>query len=112
MRQRRGHLAHGGQPRQAGKLGLQLVQLMLGLLPLGEIADEAGEEAAFARLHLADCELHGKGRAVLALAGHHPVDADDALLAGGEIARHVAVMLLAIGRGISELDVLADHRRS
>ena len=46
MRQRRGHLAHGGQPRQAGELGLQLLELVLGLLPLGQIADEAGEEAA------------------------------------------------------------------
>ena len=50
----------------------------------------------FARPHLADFELHGKGRAVLALAGDHAVDADDALLAGGEIALHVAVMLAAI----------------
>src|SRR3989304_7410611 len=84
---------------------------MFGLLPLGEIADEAGEEAAFPRLHLADCKLHGEGRAVLAQAGDHPVDADDALFAGGEIARDVAVMLLAVGRRHERADVMADHRR-
>jgi hypothetical protein len=36
--------------------------------------------------HLADRQLHRKGRAVLALAHHHPADADDAPLAGVEIA--------------------------
>ena len=99
VRERRGHLAHGGQPRQAGELGLQLLELALGRLPLGQVADEAGEEAAVAGPHLADLELHGKGRAVLALAGDDAVDADDALLAGGEVAGDVAVMLLAKGRG-------------
>ena len=93
MRQRRGHLAHGGQPREASELGLQFLQPRLGLLPLGEVADEAGEEALLARPHLADRELHGEGRAVLALADDHAVDADDALLARGEIAWDVAVML-------------------
>ena len=49
VRQRRGHLAHGGQPRHVDQLGLQFLQPRLGLLPLGEVADEAGEEALIAR---------------------------------------------------------------
>ena len=67
MRKRRCHLAHGGEPRQPGEFGLQLLELALGRLPLGQVADEAGEVAAVAGSHLADFELHGKGRAVLAL---------------------------------------------
>src|SRR5918994_1454736 len=84
---------------------------MLGLLPLGEIANETGEEAAFARRHLADFELHGKGRSVLALATDHPIDADDALLAGCKISCDIEVMILAVGRGHEQADVTADHRR-
>ena len=54
--------------------------------------------APLAGLHLADRKLHRKGRAVLALADHHPADADDAALAGRVIAVEIAVVLLAIGR--------------
>ena len=39
------------------QLGLQLLQSRFGLLPLGEIADEAGEIASLTGLHLADAEL-------------------------------------------------------
>ena len=42
------------------KLGLQLLQARFGLLPLGQIADEAGEEPPVAGLHFADGELHRK----------------------------------------------------
>ena len=111
MRERGSHLAHGGETRQAGQLGLQIMQLVLGLLPLGEVADEAGKETALTRLHLADFELHGKGRAVLALAGDHTVDADDALLAGGEVAGDIAVMFARDRAAASARNVLADDRR-
>ena len=74
------------------KLRLQLFELALGRLALGQVADEAGKEAAVAGPHLADLELHGKGRAVLALAGDDAVDADDALLSGREVAGDIAVM--------------------
>jgi len=49
------------------------------------------------------------GGAVLAPADHHPVDADDALLAGGEVAVDVAVMLAAIGLGHQQADVAAER---
>ena len=64
------------------QLRLQLLQARFGLLPLGQVADEAGEEAPVARAHLADRKLHRKGRAVLALADDDAADADDAPLAG------------------------------
>ena len=63
-------------------LRLQLLQPGLGQLPLGQVADEAGEVALPRRAHLADRELHGKGRAVLALAHDDAPDADDPPLAG------------------------------
>ena len=69
------------------QLGLQFLQLRFGLLPLGQIADEAGEEAAGRPTASRRLRAHREGRAVLALAGDHAADADDALLAGGEIAR-------------------------
>ncbi len=86
VRQRRGHLAHGRQPRDVDELRLQLLQARLGLLALGQVADEAGEIAALAGAHLANGQLHGERRAVLALADHDAPDADDAPLAGGEVA--------------------------
>ena len=82
MGERRGHLAHRGQPRDVDQLRLQFLQPRLGLLAFGQVADEAGEEALVARAHLADGELHRKGRAVLALADDDAADADDAALAG------------------------------
>ena len=109
MRQRRGHLAHRGQARDMDELGLQLLQPRLGLLPFGQVADEAGEETPVAGFHLADRKLHREGRAVLALADHDAADADDPPLAGPQIALEIAVVVFAIGRGHQHLDVLADH---
>ncbi len=48
VRQGRGHFAHRRQPRDVHQLGLQFLQARLGLLALGEIANEAGEVAAVA----------------------------------------------------------------
>src|ERR1700738_1754557 len=91
------------------QLGLQLLQSRFGLLPLGEIPDEAGEIALLTGLHLADAELERKGRAVLALADHHPADADDAPLAGQLVAIEITVVAFAIWRGHQNPDVLAEH---
>jgi hypothetical protein len=91
------------------QLGLQFLQPRFGLLPLGQIADEAGEVALLAGLHLADTELERKGRTVLAFADHHAADADDAPLAGGPVAIEIAVVTFAIGRRHQNLDVLAEH---
>ena len=50
MRQCRRHFAERREPRHMDEFGLQLLQPLLGLLPLGEIANEAGEETAAARI--------------------------------------------------------------
>ena len=111
VRQRRGHLAHGGQPGDMHELGLQFLQPRLGLLALGQVADEAGEEALIARAHLADRKLHRKGRAVPALADDDPADADDSPLSGAEISLEVAVVILAVGRRHQHLDVFSHDLR-
>ena len=90
------------------ELGLQFLQARFGLLPFGQVADEAGEKSPVARFHFADRKLHRKGRAVLALADHDAADADDAALARVHIALQVTVMVFAIGRGHQGLDVLSD----
>ena len=103
VRERRGHLAHGGEPRQARQFRLQLFELPLGRLALGQVTDEAGKEATIAGPHLSDLELHGKGRVVLALACDDAVDADNPLLAGREVTGDIAVMLFAKSVGMSIL---------
>ena len=87
---------------------LELLEAGFGLLPFGEIADEASEEALIARAHLADRKLHREGRAVLALADDDATDADDAALAGQHVSAEIAVVGLAIGRRHQHLDVPAD----
>ena len=111
VRERRGHFAHRGQSRDVQEFGLQFLQPCLGLLPFGQIANEAGEEALVARSHFADRELHRKGRAVLALADDHAADANDPPLSGPQVAFKIAVMIFAIRRRHQHLDVLADDFR-
>ena len=62
----------------------RLLPQALGLgLPLSrQVVDDAGEVALAIDLVLADREMHGKGRAVLALAHDLAADADDLSLAG------------------------------
>ena len=90
------------------QFGLQLLQTRLGLLALGEIADKAGEKVLRAGPHLADRQLHRKGRAILALPDHDAANADDAALAGLHVAGKIAVVLPAIRRRHQHLDVLPD----
>ena len=61
---------------------LRLAQLLLQLVPCGQIAHEAGEEALAVGMRLADGELHREDGAVLALALDLAADADDPPLAG------------------------------
>ena len=82
---------------------LRLPEFLLDLLMGGQIADEAGEQMLTAHLHLADGKLHRKHATILALAADHPPDADDALFARAQVPLQVAVVLLAVGEGISML---------
>ncbi len=107
--QGRCHLAEGGEARHVHQLGLQLLQAGLGLVPLGEVADEAGEVALAARAHLADRQFHREGRAVLALPDHDSADADDPALTRHEVAGHVGVVLAAVRFRHQQADVPADH---
>ena len=93
------------------ELRLQLLQAGFGLLSLGQIPDETGEEALVAGAHFADSELHREGRSVAALANDHTPDPDDPPLSGAQIALEVAVVALAIRRWHQHLDVLADNVR-
>ena len=54
-------------------------------LPLGDLADDADEQAPVPQAHLVDRQLQGEGRAVLAEADDLPADADDLGLAGAEV---------------------------
>src|SRR5262245_8425119 len=53
--------------------------------------------------------MDGKQLSVTPLSRHLSSDADDASLAGREIARHVRVVLLVIRRRHEYVDVLTDH---
>ena len=105
-----GHRAHRAQARDVDELGLQFLEARLGPLPLGQVVDEAGEEDLLARAHLADGELHRKGRAVRPLARHDPVGSDDAALPGAPVVREVAVVLAAHRLGHQHAHVPPDGR--
>ena len=109
MGQCRGHLAHGGQPRHVDQFRLQLLQPRLGFLPFGKVADEAGEEAPLARLHLPHRQLHRKGGTVAPFADHHPADADDPPFAGGDVTGKIGVVAVAVGYGHQDADIAADR---
>ena len=68
------------------ELGLQLLQARLGSLPFGQVPDEAGKESLVGRPHFADRQFHRERGAVLALSDNDAPDADDAALAGPQVA--------------------------
>lgn len=79
------------------------------LLAEADVVHQAGEHAAAVHLHFAHRQLDREGGAVLALRDHLAAEADDALLASGQIVREIAVVLFMVG-GRHELgDVFAQH---
>ena len=111
VRQSRGHLAHFGQARDMRQLRLQFLEAVLGFLPLGQIADKTGEQAASVRLYFADRKLQWEHRAVVALPGDNTPETDDAPLAGGQIAADIGVVVFAIGRRHQHADIAAANLR-
>ena len=97
---------HGRVEDGAGA-GLAVFQFADGGLEVGDVAGDAGEHAPVAQVQLADGEVHGEGRAVLAQADHLAADADDLLLAGRPVVLQVVVMLVPVGLGHEHLDVAA-----
>src|SRR3546814_8731012 len=91
----RSHCTYAGGMNEAGP---QLFHFLLRPLPLGQVADKAGEDALIAG-RLADRKLHRKCRAVPLLAGDHASDADDVFFPRTQVALKIAVMLFAVGRG-------------
>ena len=102
--------------RHVRELGLQVLQAQHGLLALGEVADEAGENAPFAEPRFADCELDREGAAVAVQRGRDPADADDLALAGRKIVAQIRSCRSRSGEGISILtfspNTSASHSRT
>jgi hypothetical protein len=84
---------------------LRLPQAGLGLLPLGQIAHEAGVVAPPTRVHFADRKLL-EGRAPLTFADDDAADADEALFAIPRVSFQVSVVVLRYGDGIGILTFL------
>src|SRR5579864_3187451 len=76
-------------------------------LPLGQVANKAGQEALAAGVDLTDREFDRKGAAVLALPDDDPPDTDDPALPGGAVAREIAVMPVAVGAGHQHAHIVA-----
>ena len=89
------------------QLRLQLMEAVLVLLPLGQIADESDELPLPGEQDLAHRKLHRKRAAVLALADDDPSLADDPALAGREVACQIAVVLAGIRLRHQHADVAA-----
>jgi hypothetical protein len=96
---------------EAGALGLILggAQILLGTLALGDVADDAGEDARAADQGFAHRHVHGKDRALLALALDFPADADDAPLSRRHVALEVAIVGATIGLRHQHIDLVAHH---
>src|SRR3954447_23272859 len=76
---------------------------------LSEIAHETGEIGLPTRGHLADRQVHRKGRSVTALAGHDATDADDVRIVRGAIACDIAVVAGPAGVRRQGGHILADR---
>ncbi len=109
MGERRAHLPKLGHARYVDELGLELLEATLRFLPLGEIADESGEDAFSFDARFADCELDRKIRSVLAPASDHAPDADDPLLACPQVALEIPVVLIAIRNRHQDADIPTDE---
>src|SRR3546814_14880011 len=90
----RSHCTYAGGMNEAGP---QLFHFLLRPLPLGQVADKAGEDALIAG-RLADRKLDRKCRAVPRLAGDHASDPDDVFFPTPLVAPKIAAILLAVGR--------------
>jgi len=107
VRHGRGHLAHYAEARGVQQLGLEILDTALRRLLLGQVADKAGEKTLSGETELADLQLHRKGLTALAQAHDDPADADDAALAGPQIAVEIGIVPFPIRRRHQNADVVA-----
>ena len=105
VRDARAQLPEGREPRRVRELGAAPARLVLGAAPIGDVADDAGEQPSASDAELADRKVDGKPTAALVKSLDLPADADDAGLAGVEIARDVRVVLGPIRLGHEHADV-------
>src|SRR5271169_3856003 len=107
MGKSRGHFTHGSQSRHVNEFGLQFLKPCIGLLSFRQIADEPSEEALIANTHFADRKLHGKRRAVAALADHYAANADNPPFTGAHVASEIAVVVFTVRRRHQYPDALS-----
>ena len=78
-------------------------------LPLREIANDAGKDAAAAGKHrFTHREVDGKYGAVFTLSHHFTPNADDTLHTGAEVILHIDIVAVTIRLRHEHSDVLAD----
>lgn len=77
MGQRGGERSHLAYPAHVGQLRLEFMEPQLRLLPLGDLADEAGEDSLPIDECLADRKLDRDGMAIAAKSCGDPADPDD-----------------------------------
>ncbi len=108
MGERTGQLTHRRQPAAHAEARSAAPEPRCSLrLALAQVVDDAEEYPILAQPALAHRQIHGKGRAVLAQRRDLAANADDARLAGFEIAGHIGVMLVAIGLRHQHGDIAA-----
>jgi hypothetical protein len=89
---------------------LRLVsQRLLGLYPSAEIVHNAGEHTVAVQVHLAHGQRDRERGAIPAPGADFTPNADDFPLTALEIPRQIAIVLLMIGRGHEQTDVLSNH---
>lgn len=93
VRQCGGHLAHLADARDVREFRLQLLQPLARELALRDVAHETGEQPTAALRNLPNRQFHGERAAVPAPASDHAANADDATLAGGEVAPDILIVM-------------------
>ena len=78
--------AHRAQPRRVQQFLSQLLQPRAGMLPLGEVAYEAGEQAPAPEITSPTANSIGNVLPFCAAADHDAADADDPPLARSPVA--------------------------
>lgn len=105
MRQHRPQFTGDGVAGHLLQPGTQHPQMLLGLLALAEIADDAGE-IQLAVVQLAHGNIRRKQTAVLAPPDDFPAFADDVGFAGAQITLEITTMPLLMGRRHEQADIL------
>jgi hypothetical protein len=75
---------------------LHLVQELLTLMMLGQVAYKANKLPVPLQQYLTDRKLHRKRATILALTDNDAPHPDHTTFAGGEITRQIAVVVLAM----------------